>query len=136
MSLSPSAKSLKKSTLLSVIELGGYADFIPLYQRLGFSVTSASSSRKAISAVKKLRPDVVVAEFNYQSDFRDRTSTLESLLASIQRFAETKAIVFYENDTLPQLEKLLKQFSVFGTMAYPIEEAELSALLQSTQQND
>jgi DNA-binding NtrC family response regulator len=123
-------------SLLSVIELGGYADLMPLYRRLGFSVTSVTSSRKAISAVKKLRPDVVVAEFNYQSDFRDRTSTLESLLASIERFAETRAIVFYEKETLPQLEKLLKQFSVFGTMAYPLDEAELEALLQSAQQHD
>lgn len=136
MSIVPSATSSKPPTLLSVVELGGYADLLPLYQRLGFSVTSVTSSRKAISAVKKLRPDVVVAEFNYQSDFRDRTSTLESLLASIERFADTRAIVFYEKETLPQLEKLLAQFSVFGTMAYPLDEAELESLLQSAQRHD
>lgn len=131
MSVDRSATSSNKPTLLSVIELGGYADFMPLYKHLGFLVSSVTSSRKAISAVKKRRPDVVVAEFNYQSDFRDRTSTLESLLASVERYADTKAIVFYEKETLPQLEKLLTQFSVFGMLAYPIDEAEFETLLKS-----
>lgn len=139
MSASPSVNAV---TLLSVIELGGYPDFSPLYQRLGFDVNSASTSRKAISTIKKNPPDVLVAEFNYQSDFRDRTSSLESLLASIERYSITKntntnvnakAIVFYEKETLHQLEKLLKQFSVFKVMPYPIEEAELEAILKSAQ---
>lgn len=116
--------------LLSVIELGGYPDFMPLYHRLGFDVTTVNNSRKAISAVKKQLPDVVVAEFNYQSDFRDRTSTLESLLASLQRFADTRAIVFYEQESLHQLDKLLQQFSVFKIMAFPIEETALEAALK------
>lgn len=120
-------------TLLSVVELGGYPDFKSLYQRLGFLVASATTSRKAISAIKKNPPDVIVAEFNYQSDYRDRTSNLESLLASTERYANTKAIVFYEKDSLHQLEKLLRQFSVFNVMAYPIEEAELEAVLKSIQ---
>jgi len=125
--------SVSTSILLSVIELGGYPDFSPLYQRMGFSVTSVTTSRKAISAVKKNPPDVLVAEFNFQSDFRDRTSSLESLLASVERYANTKAIVFYEKESGHQLEKLLKQFTVFKVMAYPIDESELEAVLQSTQ---
>lgn len=120
--------------LLSVIELGGYPDFMPLYRRLGFEVTSVTNSRKAIAAVKKQLPDVVVAEFNYQSDFRDRTSTLESLLASLQRFAksgdETRAIVFYENESRHQLERLLQAFPVFKIMAFPIDEAEFETVLK------
>ena len=124
-----------RANLLAVIELGGYPDFLPLYRRLGFEVTSVNNSRKAISAIKKQVPDVVVAEFNYQSDFRDRTSTLESLLASLQRFSDgagnIRAIVFYEQESLHQLEKLLQQFSVFKIMPFPIDEAELEAVLQS-----
>ncbi len=125
--------SVTKPVLLSVIELGGYPDFSPLYQRQGFSVTSATTTRKAISTIKKQPPDVLVAEFNYQSDYRDRTSSLESLLASVERYAQTKAIVFYEKEFRHQLEKLLKQFSVFKVMAYPVEESDLEAALQSAQ---
>ncbi|HEC18068.1 MAG TPA: hypothetical protein ENI97_01850 [Gammaproteobacteria bacterium] len=117
-------------TLLSIIELGGYPDFTPLYQRCGFKVTTVTTPRKAIAAIKKRPPDVLVAEFNYQSDFRDRTSTLESMLATLERYANTKAIVFYEQDTRHQLDKLLQQFSVFRVMAYPIDEAELESAVR------
>ena len=113
------------------MELGGYPNFVPLYQRTGFDVVSVTTSRKAISAIKKNVPAVIVAEFNYQSDFRDRTSSLESLLASVERYPATKAIVFYEKESAHQLEKLLGQFSIFKVMPYPIEESELESILQS-----
>ena len=122
----PNKKSL---TLLSLVELGGYPNFTPLYEAEGFSVTAATSTRKAIAIIKKNTPDVIVAEFNYQSDFRDRTSSLESLLSSVERFPHTHAIVFYEKETQHQLDKLLQQFDVFKVMAYPIEEAALAAAL-------
>lgn len=117
-------------TLLSLVELGGYPNFTPLYQREGFSVMSATSTRKAISAIKKRTPDVIVAEFNYQSDFRDRTSSLESLLSSVERYPHTRAIIFYEKETRHQLDKLLQQFDVFKVMPYPIEESALAAALR------
>lgn len=127
---SPNPSSDHKPLLLSLVELGGYPDFAPLYRREGFVVTAATSTRKAISAIKRQTPDVIVAEFNYQSDFRDRTSSLESLLASVERFPHTRAIVFYEKETRHQLDRLLQQFEVFRVMAYPIEEAALSAALR------
>ena len=120
----------KPRILLSLVELGGYPDFTPLYEREGFSVTAATSTRKAISIIKKNTPDVIVAEFNYQSDFRDRTSSLESLLASVERFPHTRAIVFYEKETRHQLDKLLQQFDVFRVMAYPIDEEALVTVLR------
>jgi len=123
----PNNKSL---TLLSLVELGGYPNFTPLYEAEGFSVTAATSTRKAIAIIKKNTPDVIVAEFNYQSDFRDRTSSLESLLSSVERFPHTHAIVFYEKETQHQLDKFLQQFDVFKVMPYPIEEDSLRAVLK------
>jgi len=116
-------------TLLALIEQGGYPNFNFLYEQLGFSVTTVRSTRKAISAIKKSIPDIIVAEFNYQSNFRDRTSSLESLLASVERFPNTRAIVFYEKETKNQLDKLLKQFNVHKIMVYPIKEAVLKMTL-------
>ena len=121
----------KIRNLLSIVELGGYPNFSAVYQRNGFEVVSVSSSRKAISAIKKKIPDVIVAEFNYQSDFRDRTSSLESVLAAVARFPKTKMIIFYEKEMQHQLEKLLGQFNVFKVLPYPIEEVTLQAVLQS-----
>ena len=71
--------------LLSIIELGGYPNFMPLYQSMGFQVDVMSSQRKARTYLKKTTPDVVVAEYNFQSDFRDRTSNLETLVAVLQK---------------------------------------------------
>ena len=85
-----------KRQLLSIIELGGYPNFTPLYEELGYNVEIATRMRKALGLLKKQQPDVIVAEFNFQSDFRDRTSSLESLLAVVQRLPDTRVIVFYE----------------------------------------
>ena len=120
----------KPLMLLSLVELGGYPNFTSLYEAEGFLVTAENSTRKAISAIKKNKPDLIVAEFNYQSDFRDRTSSLESLLSSVERFPNTRAIVFYEKETQHQLDKFLQQFEVFKVMPYPIEEDSLRAVLK------
>ncbi len=115
--------------LLSIVELGGYPNFAPLYQQKGFQVEQADSMRKATKLLKKLSPDVIVAEFNFQSDFRDRTSSLETLMATVQRIPHCKVIVFYEKEQRPQLERLLAVFEVFATISFPIEEAELGRVL-------
>jgi len=113
--------------LLSIVELGGYPDFAPLYERLGCRVVVENSMRKALAAVKQNAPKVVVAEFNFQSDFRDRTSSLESLMAVVQRSPGTRVIVFYEREYADQLAKLQARFPLFRVMAYPIVEEQLAA---------
>jgi hypothetical protein len=122
--------------LLAIVEQGGYPNFTPLYQRNGYEVTMAHAMRKAISIVKKIRPAVIVAEFNYQSDFRDRTSSLESLLATVERLSHSangkviKVIVFYEKEYTHQLQKLQAVFSNFETLAYPIQELDLEQAIK------
>lgn len=117
-------------TLLSITELGGYPDFTLLYEKAGYAVTKAVSVRKAITALKSLQPDVVVAEFNFQSDFRDRTSSLESLLAVIQRSPKTRVIVFYDKEHEHQLVRVTSRFPIHATLAYPIQPEALEACLK------
>jgi len=118
--------------LLSIVEIGGYPDFHALYKLKGFEVERADSMRKATKLLKKLTPAVVVAEFNFQSDFRDRTSSLETLMATVQRFPDCKVIVFYEKEQRAQLERLLAVFDIFSTIAFPIEESAISDVLDKT----
>jgi hypothetical protein len=92
--------------------------------------------RKALTALKKLKPAVVVAEFNYQSDFRDRTSSLESLIAIAQRNANIKLIVFYEKEYLHQFEKLKERYNFHATFAYPVVEQTIEETLISLQANE
>jgi hypothetical protein len=114
---------------MSVVELGGYPNFTPLYQRLGYRVESINSGRKANSTLKKACPAVVVTEFNFQHSFRDRTSNLESLLAVAQHNQGMRIIVFYDSEVAAQLEQLRHRFPGFIALAYPITEGALEAAL-------
>ena len=117
--------------LLSIVELGGYPDFSPVYQQAGYVVESVVSARKAISWLRRNKADVIVAEFNFQSDFRDRTSSLESILATVQRHPETHVIVFYDKEQEHQLARLQAVFPDILPLAFPVDE---SALLEALQQ--
>ena len=118
-----------ENILLTIIELGGYPNFAPLYQSKGFRTETIDSMRKAIKWLKKNQPAVIVAEFNFQIDFRDRSSNLDSLMAVLQRMPDTRLIVFYDKDQRPQLDEFLAVYPVFKILAFPIEEDALSAVL-------
>jgi hypothetical protein len=115
--------------LLAIVELGGYPDFRPLYERLGYTPVVVASVRKALTQIKEAVPNAIVAEFNFQSDFRDRTSSLESLLAVVSRHPATRVIVFYDREYAHQLQRLTTRFPVHAALAYPIEPAALEAAL-------
>lgn len=119
-----------KPILLSIVELGGYPDFKTLYESLGYEVVTIQKMRTALRFLKDTQPSVIVAEFNFQSDFRDRTSSLESMLASIQRYPKIRVIVFYEKEYLHQFEKLKQRFSFDTVLSFPISESELESALQ------
>jgi len=121
-----------KGSLLAIIEIGAYPNFTPLYQQAGFDVVIERSMRKALSQVRKLKPAVIVAEFNFQSDFRDRTSSLESLLAVVQTLADPKVIVFYDAEQAHQFERLRTRFPIHAVLTYPIDPARLEAALTGT----
>ncbi|WJW76103.1 hypothetical protein QVG61_03145 [Thiohalobacter sp. IOR34] len=121
---------MDRPKLLSIIELGGYPDFSPLYRELGCEVLVETSMRKALAAVRRHRPQLVVAEFNFQSDFRDRTSSLESLQGAVQRLPQTRVIVFYEQEFAHQLQRLQARFELFRTLTYPIDPERLAAAVR------
>ncbi|MDH4133432.1 MAG: hypothetical protein OEV31_01455 [Gammaproteobacteria bacterium] len=122
-------QSEPRGPLLAVIEIGAYPNFSPLYQRLGYAVTIERSMRKALSTARKLKPAVIVAEFNYQSDFRDRTSSLESLFSVVQTLPGTKVVVFYEAEQLAQFERVRVRFPVHAALPYPVDAAQLELAL-------
>ena len=116
--------------LLAIIELGGYPNLMPLYQRLGYAVDVANSQRKARAYLKKTIPDVVVAEFNVQSDFRDRSSNLETLFAVLQKQPQVKLLVFYFAEHEQKLAALQARFPVHAAIAFPITEEKVEAALR------
>jgi len=116
--------------LLAIIELGGYPNLTPLYERLGFQVDYVNSQRKARTYLKERVPAVVVAEYNFQSDFRDRSSNLESLMAVLQRRPEVKVVVFYQEEHAPKLEGLRARFCIHAALPFPIDANRLEGVLR------
>jgi len=120
----------RPKSLLAVIELMDHARLPTLYQQIGFEVTTEWSVRKAVSALRKLKPDVIVADFYFQSDFRDRLSNLESLLATAQPLAGTRILVLYEAKNQPALERVRERMRIDAAITPPVNEAEMRRLLE------
>ena len=121
----------KKPILLSIVELGGYPDFSELYVRAGYDVVITDKVRKAVKLIREHQPCVIVAEFNFQSDFRDRTSSLETILSSTQGVADSKLIVFYEKESEDKYARFLKHFTVHASILFPVDEQRLESALSN-----
>ncbi|NWG87866.1 MAG: hypothetical protein HXY26_10250 [Hydrogenophilaceae bacterium] len=122
---------MSQKVLLSVIELLGFPNLRPLYERLGFKVATEFSVRKGITLMRKTPPDVVVADFFFQPDFRDRVSNVESLLAAAQKLPGCKTVVFYETSHQAALDKVRQRFRIDAALTLPVKEAELEAALRA-----
>lgn len=122
-----------KKQLLAIIELGGYPNLIPLYQRLGYTVEVVNSQRKASSYLKKQQPYVIVAEYNYQTDFRDRTSNLETLCAVLQKYPEVKLLVFYPPGHNREFAEFRRQHRVWQAIEFPVTEEKVTGVLAAGQ---
>lgn len=121
--------------LLSIVELGGYPDFTAVYEKAGYEVHRANSVRKAQSLMKKHAPDVVVAEYNFQSDFRDRTSNLESLMATLQgRYPDCRVIALVDEEFQQPFQRLLQQYHVHLALQFPVSHEQMAAALEQLKQ--
>lgn len=117
--------------LLMVNAFIGTAGYKKLYQEIGYTVTTEWSERKAISLVRKAAPAVIVADFYHQSDFRDRLSNLESLLAAAQREPNSRILVFYETAHQAVLDKVRARLRIDAAFALPVEEERLRDTLRA-----
>ena len=124
-------------SLLSIVEIGGYPDFNGLYQQSGYQTVQAKSVRKAIAQMKKQAADIIVAEFNFQSDFRDRTSNLETLLATIQaRYPDTRIIVMFENEYKHAFDRLQLNYPVDIALPFPVSPDMMELALSQLQSSE
>ena len=115
--------------LLNVIELLGYPNQRPLFERLGYRVHTEFAVRKAIAFMRKEKPAVIVADFYFQPDFRDRVSNLESLLAAAQSNESVKVLVLYESAHEHALERLRPRFCIDAALTLPARETDVAGLL-------
>ena len=118
-------------SLLVVNAFIGTAGYKKLYQELGYAVVTEWSERRAISLVRKNPPAVIVADFYHQTDFRDRLSNLESLLAAVQSAPNTRILVFYETAHQAVLDKVSARLRIDAAFTLPVQEDRLRATLQT-----
>lgn len=114
--------------LLSLIEAGGYPDFRPLYEQLGFEVVTEHSVRRAQARLREFSPDVLVADF-YKRYFHDRVSNLESLLTIKSRLPDMRIIVLYNPFHEADLEQLRQRCAIDFTLPLPVTPATMEKAL-------
>ena len=74
---------------------------------------------------------LVVAEFNYQREFRDRTSALESILATVQGSGGATVIVFFNPIDEEPLTRLRARFPDFIAVPLPVSRETMDVTLNS-----
>ena len=74
---------------------------------------------------------MIIAEFNYQHTFRDRLSSLESIIAAAQRIENIKFIVLYEKEFENHLKKLRQQYKFDREIAFPVNEEKMQSALSA-----
>jgi hypothetical protein len=120
-------------TIFFIVELGGYPvkSIATELGHLGYTVEIGHSMRKSMTQLKSLVPDIIVTEFNTTTQFRDRVSNLEPLLARMQStLPKTRLIVFLDKEDKPQLERLRARFPIHAELYYPLDMESLLNCIQ------
>jgi hypothetical protein len=122
----------EEKKLLAVVEFLGHAHLKAAYVRLGYQVSMEFTVRKANALMRKLKPDVIAADFYYEPNFRDRVSNLESLLATAQGLTDkAKILVFYDPAHQEALDKLRQRFRIDAALTLPVKESDLETTLKA-----
>ncbi len=120
-------------TIFSIIESPSHPPLSDLYAQLGFTEHRYTSMRKAISALKKMTPDYVVADFlyGYGNNYAGvNICNLDVFLYSLQKYApDAKVIVLVSKEENQYIEKLEKLFSLYKTMVYPVSAEQMKEVL-------
>lgn len=117
--------------LLAVAEFLGHGNLKSVYEAAGYQVHVEFSVRRAIAWLRKNRPAVVVADFWFQPDFRDRVSNLESLLATVQPMAGTRVLLYHDRAHQTALDKVGQRFHIDAALPLPVREADIAATLRA-----
>ena len=121
--------------LFSLIESPKHPNLSALFTRLGFEEVQLTSTRKAVSQLKKQLPDVVVADFvyGYSNNYSGvHISNLDVFLMSMQKFAPAaEVIVLVDPAEMVYAEKMRDIFPLKAILPFVVAAQELEKLLSS-----
>jgi hypothetical protein len=122
-------------TLFSIIESPLHPRLSGLYQRLGYEEVQLTSTRKAVGALKKQVPDLVVADFvyGYSNNYSGiHISNLDVFLMSMQKFAPaTPVVILAAADELEHAEKMRNICDIAAILPFNVSETRLQAVLSA-----
>lgn len=125
---------MSKPILFSLIESPHHPNFSALFVRLGYEEVELTSTRKAVSQLKKQKPDVVLADFVYgfSNNYSGvHISNLDVLLMSMQKFApDAEVIILTSNKEMEHAEKMRNICAVKAILPYSVSEEKLTELLR------
>ena len=103
------------------------------FRNVGHEVEYVGNMRKALSMLKKFQPDLLVAEFQYTSQFRDRDSNLDTIMSQIvSHSSHTEVMALVEPEQKIHFERLKSRFdNIHGALYFPFEESELTQAVLS-----
>ena len=126
---------MSSKILFSVIESPKHPKLSALFSRLGFEEVQLTSTRKAVSQLKKQVPDMVVADFVYgfSNNYSGvHISNLDVFLMSMQKFApEASVIVLADPSELEYAQKMRDIFPIKAILPFTVAEKELESALSS-----
>lgn len=119
--------------LFSLIESPKHPNRSALFTRLGFEEVQLTSTRKAVSQLKKQVPDVVVADFvyGYSNNYSGvHISNLDVFLMSMQKFApEAMVIVLADPSEMEYAQKMRDIFPIKEIFPFTVTEQKLESAL-------
>jgi hypothetical protein len=126
----------KQKKLLFLSTFGSYPEFDNVFRENQFQVTKAQTLRKALSLIKQIRPDIIVAEFIYAPTYGSQLSNFESLFAAAQTFSpHANFIALVHRDDLEHMTKVSLNVSPnnnnYQVLTLPTNAAELAMCLDS-----
>lgn len=126
---------MNKPTIFSIIESSSHPNASGFYKHLGFEEYKFNAMRKALSKLKTIQPDFVVAEFfyGYGNNYAGvNVSNLDTLLSTLQRYApNAKMVVMVAKSERGHVDKLGKLFELHAILVHPVTPEQLEAALKS-----
>jgi len=129
---------MSKSLIFSIIESAGHPNFSNLYHKMAYDELKLTSVRRAISALKKQKPDIIIAQFlfsfstNYASN---HISNLDSLIITLQKYPDYKPkfIFLVNKQDVQHISQLTNHYNDFSSshhaLILPATEAQMEKLL-------
>lgn len=125
--------------LFSIVESPGHPNLSDLYRRLEIEEIRLPSQRKAVQALKRQAPDLVVAEFFYgfgNNYAGANLGNLDVFLASLQKYApRARVIVLVDKAQRQYADKLGDRFPLYAVLEQPVRAADVESLLANWARN-